>query len=305
MTLQNAIEEFLLYLDAVRGLSANTVNGYKNDLSELAAFLGAEKEIGEINREDFNSCIAQLSKLGRASTTINRFIAAVRTLFAYCRKFGYILNNPALELKTVRVAKKVPDFLTAKEVDELCREPEVNELLWQTRDRAIFEMLYSSGCRISEITVLKFSDFVECFHVAIIVGKGGKSRKVFFEADAQKALNEYLEDRKKVLEEHHCDVKMDRIFINQKGVPLSVGGVRWIITKYSGAEGTKRHVNPHAFRHTFATQLLANGADVRAVQELLGHASVSTTQRYTHITTEQLIETYNRAHPHSKDDSEK
>jgi len=296
------IDEFLLYLSAVRGLSDNSILGYKNDLEQFKTFLGPEKDIKDITREDFNVCIAQLSKLGRASTSINRFIAAVRTLFAYSRKFDYILTNPALDLKTVRVSKKVPDFMTAKEVDELCRQPESNELLWETRDRAIFEMLYSSGCRISEITNIRLSDFIEGTHAAIITGKGKKSRKVFFEEEAQKALKTYLEDRKKVLENNNCDKNTDAVFINQKGQPITVGGVRYIITKYSGAQGTNRHVNPHAFRHTFATQMLANGADVRAVQELLGHASISTTQRYTHITTEQLIDTYNRAHPHSRDD---
>lgn len=298
----DVIEEFLLYLSAVRGLSENSVIAYKNDLEQFKTFLGPEKEVGTITREDFNFCIAKLSKLGRASTSINRFIAAVRTLFAYCRKFDYILTNPALDLKTVRTAKKVPDFMTEKEVDELCRQPETNELLWETRDRAIFEMLYSSGCRISEITNLKLSDFIEGTHAAIIKGKGNKSRKIFFEEEAQRTLSAYLEDRKKVLENNQCDERTDAVFINQKGHPISVGGMRFIINKYSGAQGTNRHVNPHAFRHTFATQLLANGADVRAVQELLGHSSISTTQRYTHITTEQLIETYNKAHPHSKDD---
>lgn len=301
VTIKEAVDEFLLYLSAVRGLSENTVTGYRSDLEQFLTFLGAEKDITTVTREDFNLCIAGLSRQNRASTSINRFIAAVRTLFAYCRKFGYILINPALDLKTVRVSKKVPDFMTAQEVDALCRQPENNELLWEKRDRAIFEMLYSSGCRISEITNLKFSDFLEGYHVAIIVGKGNKSRKVYFEQTAQTAFREYLEDRKKILTANGKNGNQDLVFINQKGNPLSVGGVRWIISKYSGKDGTKRHVNPHAFRHTFATQMLANGADVRAVQELLGHSSVSTTQRYTHITTEQLIETYKKAHPHSRD----
>ena len=299
MTLNSAINEYLLYLDAVRGLSANSVLGYKKDLDYLMLFVGKDVDIKDVTKENLLFCIGELSKKKMAATSINRFIAAVRTFFAYCKKFQYIPKNPAIELKTVRIPKKIPRFLTANEMNSLCNQPELKELLWTSRDCAIFEMLYSSGCRVSELANLRFSDFMEGFSKAIVKGKGNKDRVVYFAKEAQAALKIYLDDRKKILQEKKVENEPDYIFINQKGNHLSAAGIRWIVSRYSGVEGTNHHISPHAFRHTFATQLLSNGADVRAVQELLGHSSISTTQRYTHITTEKLIEIYNKAHPHS------
>ena len=299
MTLNSAINEYLLYLDAVRGLSANSVLGYKKDLDYLMLFVGKDVDIKDVTKENLLFCIGELSKKKMAATSINRFIAAVRTFFAYCKKFQYIPKNPAIELKTVRIPKKIPRFLTANEMNSLCNQPELKELLWTSRDCAIFEMLYSSGCRVSELANLRFSDFMEGFSKAIVKGKGNKDRVVYFVKEAQAALKIYLDDRKKILQEKKVENEPECIFINQKGNSLSAAGIRWIVSRYSGVEGTNHHISPHAFRHTFATQLLSNGADVRAVQELLGHSSISTTQRYTHITTEKLIEIYNKAHPHS------
>lgn len=299
MTLNSAINEYLLYLDAVRGLSANSVLGYKKDLDYLMLFVGKDIDIKDVTKENLLFCIGELSKKKMAATSINRFIAAVRTFFAYCKKFQYIPKNPAIELKTVRIPKKIPRFLTANEMNSLCNQPELKELLWTSRDCAIFEMLYSSGCRVSELANLRFSDFMEGYTKAIVKGKGNKDRVVYFAKQAQAALKIYLDDRKKILQEKKVENELEYIFINQKGNRLSAAGIRWIVSRYSGVEGTNHHISPHAFRHTFATQLLSNGADVRAVQELLGHSSISTTQRYTHITTEKLIEIYNKAHPHS------
>ncbi len=299
MKLNELIDEFLIYISGVRDLSPNTVAGYKNDLEHLKVFLTPELEISTITKESLKLCIGQLSKKHSSNASINRFIAAMRSLFAYAHKFGYLDKNPALEIKTVKLPKKVPRFMTKAEVDTLCNEPNDNELLWATRDHALFEMLYSSGCRISEITMLSLSDFLNGYDRAVVTGKGDKQRIVYFSDEAKAALKLYLADRKKVMEENGTTGTTDRIFISQRGRPLSVRGINYIITRYSGAEGTNHHVNPHAFRHTFATTMIGNGADVRLVQEMLGHSSISTTQRYTHITTEKLIETYNKAHPHS------
>ena len=301
MKLAAAIDEFLLYIASVKGLSGNTVTGYKNDYALLLTFLGQERELNDIVREDLNVCIGELSKLKRKSTSINRFISSVRTLFSYCHKFNYISVNPALSLKTVKISKLMPRFMTESEVDTLCNLPEKNELLWESRDKALFEMLYSSGCRVSELAALKISDFNGGIGRAVVRGKGNKDRIVYFGNAAQKAFLEYLKDRKKVIVEKGLDPKeVQNVFVNQKGSALTTGGIRYILSRYTGVEGTKHHINPHAFRHTFATQLLSNGCDVRVVQELLGHSSISTTQRYTHVTTEKLIETYRNAHPHSR-----
>jgi Site-specific recombinase XerD len=303
-TLQNCADEFLLYLDAVRGLSENSVTAYRGDLSLLIRILGAERPADCVTAENIRSCIAELSRQKKAASSVNRFIAAVRTFFAYCRKFEYIQTNPALEIRTVRMPQHLPRFLTGPEVDQLCAEPAEREILWGTRDSAILEMLYSSGCRVSELASLRFDDMAGDYSSAVVTGKGKKDRRVYFEEDARKAFEAYLADRRKLFAEKQLKDTVKLIFVNQRGTPLSAHGIQWIISRYSGPEGTNHHISPHALRHTFATAMLSSGADVRVVQELLGHASISTTQRYTHITTERLIDTYNKAHPHGGKDNE-
>lgn len=298
--LSELADEFLIYIESVRTLSQNSVIAYKNDLAHLMDVLGEDAFIENVSTEDLRFCVAKLSGENKASSSINRFIAAVRTFFAYCKKLGYIEVNPALELKTVRLPKHIPTFLTAREVDFLCALPEAHELLWETRDKALFEMMYSSGCRVSEIVSLKIKDFGSDFSSVIVTGKGKKDRKVYFGKEAQEALEIYLADRKKRFASEKLQDNSPYVFVNQKGGALTTGGVRYILSKYTGLQGINRHVSPHALRHTFATAMLANGADVRVVQEMLGHSSISTTQRYTHITTEKLIDIYNKAHPHSK-----
>lgn len=301
MTLSECVDEFLLYITTVRGLSENTALGYSNDLHHLITFIGGECDITKIKTEDLNLSVAELSRLHRTSTSVNRFISAFRTLFAYARRTGYISVNPALAVKTVRISKPVIKFMTADEAKNLCNQPQNHELLWEKRDSAILKMLYSSGCRISELTNLSLSDFRRNFHSAIVTGKGNKQREVFFDENSHAALKEYLVDRQKILLNNGINPSdaTDKLFINQKGNAITVGGIRYVITRYSGGDGTKKPINPHAFRHSFATTLLNNGADVRLVQELLGHANISTTQRYTHVTKEHVIETYFKSHPHS------
>lgn len=300
MVLSELIDEYLLYLSAIRGLSENTVISYRNDLEQLKIFLTPSIDVKTITKENLMLSIGELSRQKKSAATVNRFIAALRTMFSYAYKYHYVEKNPSLELKTVKIPKKIPNFMTGQEVKTLCNQPKENELLWETRDYAIFTMLYSSGCRASEIINLKLSDFMDNFHSAIVTGKGNKQRKVYFDEESRKALGLYIQDRKKILLMNKVDEPTNQLFINQKGHPLTTGGLRYILTRYSGVEGTNRHINPHAFRHTFATTMLNNGADVRVVQEMLGHSSISTTQRYTHMTTEKLIEVYNKAHPHGE-----
>lgn len=297
LSVREATEKFLSYISNSRALSENTVLGYRSDLEQFEALLPEAKraDITQIKTEDLRQCVGALSKAKCAAASINRFIAAVRTLFAYCKKKQYILENHSLAIRTVKLPKRLPRFMTGAEVDKLCAEPEKHELLWETRDKALFEMLYSSGCRVSELASLTLDDFAAGYASTIVTGKGRKDRRVYFEKDAQNALKVYLADRKKRFGEAD---KERAVFVNQRGEKLTVGGIRYILSRYSGIEGTNHHVSPHAFRHTFATAMLSNGADVRMVQEMLGHSSISTTQRYTHISTQSLIDMYNKAHPH-------
>ena len=169
-----------------------------------------------------------------------------------------------------------------------------------TNTPGLFEVFYSSGCRVSEIAGLTLEDFSPDYTSALVRGKGGKDRRVFLAQNAVAALKEYLPERQERLLRHGGTVRgsCSALFLNNHGGSLTTRGIRYILSRYSGVEGTNNPVSPHAFRHTFATAMLANGADVRVVQEMLGHSSISTTQRYTHITTAQLVKTYNQAHPH-------
>lgn len=297
---KDVVQEFLLYIESVKGFSANTVTGYKNDLAQFLSYTGESSQIENLGLDDLRFCIGCMSEKKAAAASINRFIAAVRSLFAYAYKFNYIKSNAALELKNVKIPKRIPRFMTEAEVTALCNSPDEKALLWPARDKAIFEMFYSSGCRVSELAGLQIDSFRDNYSWAIVTGKGKKDRRVFFEEQARAALKEYLAQRQALVVEGKIRLQEKSLFVNQKGGPLSVRGISWIVSRYSGAEGTNHHVSPHAFRHTFATAMITNGADVRVVQDLLGHANISTTQRYTHVTTEKLIEIYNKAHPHGK-----
>ena len=297
MTVKDSCDEFLVYLSSVRGMTDNTITAYSEDYKKLNDFLGEEREIDKVSLQDLRFCVGSLSAQKFSVASINRFIASVRALFFYSQKFGRLQVNPALQLKSLKAPKHLPNFMTPSEVDALCEQPQKKELLWASRDKAIFEMLYSSGCRVAELASLKLGDFSSGGKSAVVKGKGKKDRIVYFEADALKALLEYLPERKALLARLKLPGQK-ALFVNEKGGELTTRGLRWIVNRYSGVEGTKRHVSPHAFRHTFATAMLSGGADVRVVQEMLGHASISTTQRYTHVTTQQLIDIYKRAHPH-------
>lgn len=300
-TLSDCITEYLLYLKTVRGFSDNTITGYGDDLKHLTLILTPQKKMEEITYEDLLQSVGSLSRRKYSAASVNRYISAVRGLFAYCKKFQYISRNAAIELKTVKLPKHLPRFMTDSEVDELCSMPQKKDLLWAARDKAIFEMFYSSGCRVSELASLTFSSFTKDFKSAVVTGKGRKDRRVYFEDDAVKSLKEYLVERKARFPSREPKEAggVQNIFLNQQGTALTDRGIKYIVSVYSGAEGTNRHMSPHAFRHTFATSMLSEGADVRVVQELLGHSSISTTQRYTHISTERLKEVYRQAHPHS------
>ena len=176
-TLFECSEEFLVYLGSVRGLSENTVLSYQQDLAHFCEFFGNEKLPEELTLEDLRLFVGELSRKKYSVASINRIISAVRGLFAYLKKFGYISKNVSYELKCLRQSKTLPRFMSQTEIDNVCRQPEKKELLWASRDKAIFEMMYSSGCRVSELASLKFQDFTSDFRSAVVTGKGKKDRR--------------------------------------------------------------------------------------------------------------------------------
>ena len=291
------VKEFLVYIDSVKNLSEHTVLAYKTDLELLGKNLEtlygkSDFSLEDITTEDLRTSVSMLVKKNYSTAKVNRFISAFKSLFAYCKRLQYININPSFEVKTLKNPQKLPRFMTKNEVNELCNLPEENVILWQTRDEALFKVLYSTGCRVSEIQNMKIKDISKDFESALVLGKGRKERYVFFSEDAKKALQNYLPERnalvKSLQEEGY-------LFVNQQGNPLTDGGIRYIINRYTSVEGTNKHMNPHAFRHTFATTLLNNGADIRIVQELLGHSSLSTTQIYTSIDMDTIKSVYDQA----------
>lgn len=289
------IEEFLSYIFGVRNVSPRTVESYRNDMAHFLQMIDKDAPLSSITLADLQICIASLSEQNYAATSINRFISALRTFFDYCYRLGYISTNPAARLKNIKAPQKMPKFLFQSESDELCAMPDKLNILWPVRDKAIIECLYSSGCRVSELAGIKIADLDKNLRSAIVLGKGSKERRVYFSPEAAVALKEYLEDR---LKKFPRAKDMPEVFLNMQGNKISRTSIYTVISRYSGVEGTNHPVSPHALRHTFATTMLNNGADIRIVQELLGHANISTTQRYTHVTTAQLVKTYNQAHPH-------
>ena len=291
----------MVYIKSVRGLAANTVSSYANDLRILQDYFGEDRLLDSLSEQDLRSCAMAQSRQKKAASSVNRFIAAVRALFSYAKQFDLVSHNVAIDLKSLKAPKVLPKYMTSAEVDAMCALPDEKGLLWPVRDKAIFEVLYSSGCRVGEIASMERQRVAADLSSALITGKGGKDRKVYFEKDAQDALGAYLAARDvrfpqaKVGGVH----EVAQVFLNQRGRPLSANGIWRIVTRYSGPEGTGKQISPHAFRHTFATAMLGGGADIRAVQELLGHSSISTTQRYTHVTLERLKQVYDQAFPHS------
>lgn len=295
----DAVAEFLLYLETIKGFSQHTVISYGNDLRKFQQFCGSQKYMDEYTFEDLRFAIPCMTERGEKASTINRYISAVRTLFAYCRKFDYINDNPSLRLKTVKSDKPYHQVVTDQEMYNVCTSPDKNKLIWPARDKAIFEMLYSSGCRVSELCSLKFSNFaIGDFSKAKITGKGNKDRIVYFEEDAVNALQIYLEERKNLVQKKKLTDNPQNIFLNQSGTALTTRGVAWILSRYTSAEGVNHHFSPHDFRHAFATVMVNEGLDIRRVQAMLGHASISTTQRYTHVTRAKIFNDYKKAHPH-------
>ena len=289
------------YIKSVRGLASNTVISYANDFRILEEYFGPDRLIDSLSEQDLRSCAMAQSRQKRAATSVNRFIAAVRALFSYAKQFDLVSHNVAIDLKTLKAPKVLPKYMTASEVDAMCALPEKKNLLWAVRDKAIFEVLYSSGCRVAEVASMERQRVAADLSSAVITGKGGKDRKVYFEKDAQEALRAYLIERDARFPQAKVGGvrEVRQVFLNQRGGSLSTHGIWLVVSRYSGVEGTGKQISPHAFRHTFATAMLSGGADIRAVQELLGHSSISTTQRYTHVTLERLKQVYDQAFPHS------
>jgi len=286
------MEKFEKYLDIEKNYSEHTLRSYKTDLKELDEFVkGQDPKL--ITRLDIRRFLAGLKARGISKRTIIRKMAAIRSFFKFLFRDGYIDNNPAGSIFTPRADKKLPEFLDYDRTIKLITSPSTDTLLG-LRDRALLEVLYSTGTRVSELSGLDLESIDLIAGVVKVRGKGKKERMALLGGEAQKSLRSYLNE---IRSSRKKDSRA--VFLNKWGTRLSDRSIRRLIDKYVKKCGIEQKISPHSIRHSFATHLINNGADLRSVQELLGHKNLATTQIYTHLGSERIKKMYSKAHPRS------
>jgi integrase/recombinase XerC len=284
------IDKFLRYMEVERGASPHTLRAYRKDLELFFETAGEGFELSDVR-----GFVASEINRGKKKSTASRRLAALRSFLKYLNREGLLKKNPARLIASPKLPKQLPRFLTVDEVFGLVEKPKSLSFIEQ-RDRAMLELLYSSGLRVGEMSGLNMDDVNLEEGLVKVMGKGRKERLVPVGSKAREALNSYLVE--KMLQK-----KGDKaLFVSRNGRRLDPRGIRRIVRKYSLALGIEGKVSPHTLRHTFATHLLQSGADLRVIQELLGHASLSTTQKYTHLDITHLMDIYDKAHPMAKDE---
>ena len=314
--MDSAVKQFFMYLRSVRNASEHTIRSYENDLSQFLTFLTppgtpmpAPTDVTHLMIREF---VAHLHDLKLEKSSIARKLAAIRSFFKFAVREGIVPRSPARAVATPKLPKRIPSVLSAEDLnaflDSVVAEPTVGSgrrpsatdegsRLMVKRDRAILELLYASGLRVSELTGLNLADMDRKELMLRVRGKGNKERIVPFGGKAEQALEAYQSVREEILRKAGGRGERQAVFLNHFGTRLTQRSVARIVKKYSRLANVNWDLHPHSLRHAFATHLLADGADLRAIQELLGHSSLSTTQRYTHATIRQLLEVFDKAHP--------
>lgn len=289
-------EEFLRHLRAERNLSPHTVRAYGGDLDRFIGFAGGEATLltPAVNVAFVRRFLSKLHADAYQKSSMARMLACLRTFYDYFLRRGSIDSNPVRQIRTPRLDKKLPTFLDEGEVSRLLGAT-TGDTFTDRRDRALLETIYGGGLRVSEATGLDLTDVRPDQGFALVRGKGGKERLAPLGSCAMAAVEAYLPERAMRVEKLMSGV--GAVFINKNGTRLNVRSVRRILARRAALGGIKKPVTPHTLRHSFATHLLNRGADLRAVQELLGHANLTTTQIYTHVTTHRLKQVYDAAHP--------
>ena len=298
--MENLIKKFLAHLKDERNLSKNTIESYKRDLYNLLTFLKSKGSLF-LSPQRIDPGIARrflivLEKRKFKRKSIARIIAACRTFFKYLRRERVVTANPFEVISTPKLEKRLPEFLYFEEMLQLLESPR-KDTPSGLRDRAILEMLYASGIRVSEAVKLNIDDIDLDGSEVRVFGKGSKERIVLLGSHAKEALRKYLKIGRPKFAKNQ---KIKSLFLGRRGTPLTPSSIQRMIKHYSKASNIKKQITPHTMRHTFATHLLSGGADLRTVQELLGHSSLGSTQIYTHITKERLKSVYQSAHPRAK-----
>jgi integrase/recombinase XerC len=316
------LKEFLRFLALNRNVSAHTVRAYDSDLTQFLGHVAAEADLKRrdlspdvLDRTAIRSFLAHLHAEGQSRSTAARKLAAIRTFLHYLRREGVIDADPGALIATPRREVRIPAHLSEGEMSKMLDAPDDDEPLGR-RDHAILELFYASGLRLSELAGLDLDDVNLSGRMVRVLGKGGKQRLVPFNTASAKAIRAWLQDRERLVRYGVADPRVpgsrardqrrssararrEPLFVNYRGGRLTVRSIDRLVRKY--ATVTERDgVSPHALRHSFATHLLQRGADLRTIQELLGHSRLSTTQRYTHVNAAQLLDVYRKAHPRAK-----
>jgi len=290
-----AIDTFVTYLQAERNVSPNTVKAYVKDLECFFRFLGPEKTLSALRSSDVRKWLAAAHKDGRSRSTISRRLASVRGFFRFMVRQGELRHNPADGIKAPKLEKPLPSYISVDDAFRLM-EPWDKTSFFGIRDLAILELLYSTGIRVGELSGLDLTQVSFSPEMIRVRGKGDKDRIVPFGRMAAEALKAYLPYREARLEKTG-NVDEPALFINKSGGRLSARSIERIVEKRRKVLGLNSHVTPHTLRHSMATHLLESGADLRSIQEMLGHVSLGTTQRYTHLDASRLAHVYETAHP--------
>jgi integrase/recombinase XerC len=289
VSINPSVRRFLRYLSAERNASEHTCLNYRIDLGQFFAFLGHHR-IRQITTLEVRRFVAHLGTMHVSRRTVARRLSCLRSFFRYLCREGTLERNPAAAIPTPKLERRLPSFLDERQMVRLLESPSTDK--WQgLRDRAILETLYSTGARVGELAGLNRDDLDEISGTMIVRGKGKKERLCPIGETALKAIRCYVNNRPKRLKAQHA------LFVSQKGTRLTTRQVDRLLVRYVKLAGLPASISPHSLRHSFATHLLDHGADLRSVQELLGHANLSTTQIYTHVSAQRLKKVYDQAHP--------
>jgi integrase/recombinase XerC len=312
------LRAFLAYLALNRNVSPHTVRAYESDLSQFLLHVSVARGIprrellpGSLDRAAVRGFLAEIHDAGHSRATAARKLAAVRTFFKYLRREELIDNDPGAFFGTPKREVRMPAHLSEDEMTGVLEAPDLSEPLGR-RDHAVLELFYASGLRLNELAGLDVDDVNLSAKIVRVLGKGGKQRLVPFNTTAATAIRTYLKDREQLVRRRPVPIRTGRpgrsldgrrrdpLFVNYRGGRLTSRSIDRLVRRHVAAAGSRTGISPHALRHSFATHLLQRGADLRAIQELLGHARLSTTQRYTHVNVAQLLAVYRRAHPRAK-----
>jgi len=297
------VKAFCKYLALNRSVSRHTVRAYESDLTQFLDHVAANVPVktseltpAALDRFAIRNFLSTVNAKGQSRGTAARKLAAIRTFLRYLRREDAISSDPGSLVRTPKREVRMPVHLSEEEMTQLLDAPDSDDPLGR-RDKAIVELFYASGLRLSELAGLDLDDLNLSRKMTRVLGKGGKERLVPFNSTTASALKAYLKDRDKLLGEQRPS--HDALFVNYRGGRLTVRSIDRLVRRYAAAS-TRPSVSPHALRHSFATHLLQRGADLRAIQELLGHSRLSTTQRYTHLDAARLLDVYRKSHPRAR-----